>query len=195
MTVELRHGSERHHITLPSEVLLGREPTLIDLLELVVNSTGITRDCVKMIFKGKTLPHDHTPLKVAGVTDGSRIMLLGKKHNPDDDPVVMAIRQVEVTVDTTNQQVLSLKEEVEGVTKGFLPAHLVSSAVKSHSKQCSLLTERLTQLMEQLDGIQLSESSNVPVARERRKSCIQRIQGLLSILDSTATNLSSQLSQ
>ena len=32
-----------------------------------------------MILVGKTLPHDHTPLKVAGVTDGSRIMLLGKK--------------------------------------------------------------------------------------------------------------------
>jgi len=28
---------------------------------------------------GKTLPHDHTPLRVAGVTNGSRIMLLGKK--------------------------------------------------------------------------------------------------------------------
>jgi len=37
--------------------------------------------------------------------------------------------------------------------QGFLPAHLVSSAVKSHSKQCSLLTEKLTQLMEQLDGM------------------------------------------
>jgi len=45
-------GSEKHRITLPSEVLLGREPTLNDLLELVVNTTGITRDCVKMIFKG-----------------------------------------------------------------------------------------------------------------------------------------------
>ena len=45
------------------------------------------------------------------------VMLLWLQHNPDDDPVVMAIRQVEVTVDTTNQQVLSLKEEVEGVTK------------------------------------------------------------------------------
>ena len=32
-----------------------------------------------MILVGKTLPHDHTPLKVAGVADGSRIMLLGKK--------------------------------------------------------------------------------------------------------------------
>jgi len=39
------------------------------------------------------------------------------QHNPDDDPVVMAIRQVEVNVDAHNQQVLSLKEEVEGVTK------------------------------------------------------------------------------
>ena len=44
-------------------------------------------------------------------------MLLWLQHNPDDDPVVMTIRQVEVTVDTANHQVLSLKEEVEGVTK------------------------------------------------------------------------------
>ena len=46
-------GSERHQVTLPSDVLLGREATLNDLLEVVVNTTGITRDCVKMIFKGK----------------------------------------------------------------------------------------------------------------------------------------------
>ena len=46
-------GSERHQVTLPSDVLLGREATLSDLLEVVVNTTGITRDCVKMIFKGK----------------------------------------------------------------------------------------------------------------------------------------------
>ena len=45
-------GSERHQVTLPSEVLLGREVTLNDLLEVVVNTTGITRDCVKMIYKG-----------------------------------------------------------------------------------------------------------------------------------------------
>jgi len=45
------------------------------------------------------------------------IMLLWLQHNPDDDPVVMEIRQVEVTVDAANQQVLSLKEEVEGVAK------------------------------------------------------------------------------
>lgn len=45
-------GSERHQVALPSEVLLGREPTLNDLLEVIVNTTGITRDCVKIIFKG-----------------------------------------------------------------------------------------------------------------------------------------------
>ena len=33
------------------------------------------------VLLGKTLPHDSTPLKVAGVTDGSRIMILGKKVN------------------------------------------------------------------------------------------------------------------
>ena len=33
---------------------------------------------------GKTLPHDNTPLKVAGVADGSRIMILGKKVYKDD---------------------------------------------------------------------------------------------------------------
>ena len=32
-----------------------------------------------LVLLGKTLPHDSTPLKVAGVTDGSRIMILGKK--------------------------------------------------------------------------------------------------------------------
>ena len=35
--------------------------------------------CHHVILEGKTLPHDNTALKVAGVTDGSRIMLLGKK--------------------------------------------------------------------------------------------------------------------
>ena len=33
------------------------------------------------VLLGKTLPHDSTPLKVAGITDGSRIMILGKKVN------------------------------------------------------------------------------------------------------------------
>lgn len=39
------------------------------------------------------------------------------QHNPDDDAVVMAIRQVEVTVDTINQQIESLRSEVDGITK------------------------------------------------------------------------------
>lgn len=191
MTVELRHGSERHQVTLPSDVLLGREATLSDLLEVVVNTTGITRDCVKMIFKGKTLPHDSTPLKVAGITDGSHIMILGKKYNPDSDGVIMAIRQVEITVDTVNQQIESLRSEVDGVTKGFLPSNLISSAVKSHKKQQLHLDEKLTQLMEQLDSLQVSQSSSIQVARERRKSCIQRIQGMLTMLESLASSLDS----
>ena len=48
----------------------------------------IVMQCVTIVnfpLLGKTLPHDNTSLTVAGVTDGSRIMILGKKvhkHNP-----------------------------------------------------------------------------------------------------------------
>ena len=39
------------------------------------------------------------------------------QYNPDNDAIVMAIKQVEVTVDTVNQQIESLRSEVDGITK------------------------------------------------------------------------------
>nr|CAJ65915.1 BAG family molecular chaperone regulator 1 [Suberites domuncula] len=171
-TVQVSHGSDKHQVEIH-----GQERTVAHLKDTLSELTDIPSESQKLIFKGKTLQEDSRPLCDLGIKQGSRLMVLGRKFNADQEPSLKEVVQVCSAVDGGEKKLDGIRDEITGIEKGFVQSELVADACRGLAKRCVSCGEFLMQNLEKLDAIDIPPTETL--IRGKRKSAIVRIQALL----------------
>uniref|UniRef100_A0A5S6QT37 BAG family molecular chaperone regulator 1 n=1 Tax=Trichuris muris TaxID=70415 RepID=A0A5S6QT37_TRIMR len=183
MQLQIIYGPRRHSIDLPLE----SEPalTLLQLKEQVGKTIGVAVENLKLIFGGRLLVGDETPLSTLKFKQGDRIMVLGKQPpvNAELESRMKYLRIVEKDrIGKIGRKLDDLAAQVDGLTKGFLADSLVNEAVERLRKQLNGLCEDCMKTLESMDALSLGDRS-LENARMKRKLLTDRIQGLLKFHD------------
>ena len=93
----------------------------------------------------------------AGLKTGSKIMVLGKKFDPEGDAVYKEVVGVETKLIEAEGRLAGLEGEVQGITAGHLDRVLHGEALKKIQKRLRGSSEELMRMMESLDSISLTE--------------------------------------
>ncbi|XP_043921532.1 BAG family molecular chaperone regulator 1 [Protopterus annectens] len=122
-TVTVKHGGASHHI----KVAAGpdhNEPTLGDMVSVLTQVTGVPPTSQKLVFKGKSLKEMDQTLSALGITDGCKIMLIGKKNCPEEEAELKKLKDIEKTLEQVSKKLQELDSELSGIQK----VNLVPSA-------------------------------------------------------------------
>ncbi|XP_054992624.1 BAG family molecular chaperone regulator 1 [Sorex araneus] len=179
LSVTVTHSNEKHnlHVT-PKEGC--SEPVLRDLAQVVEEATGVPVSCQKLIFKGKSLKDLEQPLSAAGIQDGCRVMLIGKKNNPEEVEL-KKLKDLEKSVDKISGQLEGLNEDLTGLQQGFLVKDIRAEALCKLSRRVKATIEQFMKILEEIDALILPE--NFKDSRLKRKSLVVKIQAFLAECD------------
>jgi len=156
------------------DIKIAEEATMEDLANNLYQLTGVPVSGQKLICQGKQLVKDaSTTVKEAGLKTGSKIMVLGKKFDPEGDAAYKEVVGVETKLIEAEGRLAGLEGEVQGITAGHLDRALHGEALKKIQKRLRGSSEELMRMMESLDSISLTEDQQE--CRTKRKAVIQRI--------------------
>lgn len=180
LSVTVTHSNEKHdlHVT-PKEGC--SEPVLQDLAQVVEEATGVPLSFQKLIFKGKSLKELEKPLSALGIQNGSRVMLIGKKTNPEEEVELKKLKDLENSVDKIAGQLEVLNEDLTGLQKGFLVKDLQAEALCKLSRRVKATIEQFMKILEEIDALILPE--NFKDSRLKRKSLVVKVQAFLAECD------------
>ena len=89
MRVTFKYGKDTHDLDIDDTCTLGALCTRLE------NVAGVPTHLQKIVFKGKSVhaptPGDHDPIvgsALKGLRDGSKLMLLGRKLDPDREALM-----------------------------------------------------------------------------------------------------------
>ncbi|XP_063609523.1 BAG family molecular chaperone regulator 1-like isoform X1 [Penaeus indicus] len=177
----LCHGSSKY------EVVVWGAMTLADLASKIEAVTHISQASQKIIFKGKNLVDPGVTLASYGIGPGAKVMVLGKKFDPEDDASYQAVAQIDNSCSAVEKKLNDLLPEVDSIANGYMEPHLCGEALGKLKKQLLGVNEEFMRLLERLDGISFEE--NQAPARQKRKSVVQRIQHLMERTDQVQENI------
>jgi len=171
------------------DIKIDFDATMADLANELYVLTGVPVSGQKLICGGKQLPKESTvTIKQSGLTQGSKIMVLGKKYDPEQDAMYKQIVEVEKKCIEVEKRLAGIEEEVGGITRGHLDRTLHAQALKTLEKRTKGSNDELMGMMETLDGISLTEEQQD--CRSKRKSVIGRINKALDQDDRLLQKLS-----
>jgi len=180
VTVRVKHNIATYDLVLCDTDTLGQ------LAEKLVGLTGVPVSGQKMIASGRQLNNGPNwlglSLKEAGVKTGSKVMLLGKKYDPEQEEGYKDVLGVEKKSGTVEMKIAKIVNEVDDISKGHLAPSLLPEALGRLSKRCNLLNEESLRLLETLDSISLGEEQLE--ARVKRKSVVTKINRVMDETDS-----------
>jgi len=150
------------------------DATIQNLGEKILELTGVPISGQKLICSGRQLTKDMAvTLAEAGLKTGSKVMILGKKYDPEQEESYKEILELEKKCKNVERKMLEVSDEVmsrtrqyfeylflsqiEGISKGHLDRKLHTEALKNIEKKVRNSNEELLKLLESLDGINLTE--------------------------------------
>jgi len=134
------------------------DATIQNLGEKILELTGVPISGQKLICSGRQLTKDMAvTLAEAGLKTGSKVMILGKKYDPEQEESYKEILELEKRCKNVERKMLEVSDEIEGISKGHLDKNLHTEALKNLQKKVRNSNEELLKLLESLDGINLTE--------------------------------------
>ena len=148
---------------------------LTDLLKAVEEATGVPASGQKLILNGRALTSmDHEKsLRECGVANFAKIMVLGKKFDPEGDEIMRQIKEVEKKSLEVDARLAECAKEVKDIEDGYLASDHHEKALKALLKRCRGGTEEYMRLLEKMDAMQFEEHQSA--ARARRKSVVDKV--------------------
>nr|XP_006811820.1 PREDICTED: BAG family molecular chaperone regulator 1-like [Saccoglossus kowalevskii] len=128
LSVTLIHGSVKHKLDVTKFDESCDELIVLDVLESAKVLTGVPIHAQKLICKGKSLSDPHQTLKDAGVKAGCKVMMIGKKTNPEEETNIKMIADEEKKTRNSEKNQNEIISEVDGIEKGFLEDGLIRQA-------------------------------------------------------------------
>ena len=118
----------------------------------------------------------------AGLKDGTKLMLLGKKVNPAEETFLTVLKPLRSDFDTKVSKLNQSETSVENYEKGFVQEK------KPIDKDIISITEFFMKMLEKLDSMAIGQEFKV--AREKRKGLVKDIQKQLDRADVLRSRLS-----
>jgi len=166
------------------------DATIQDLGEKILELTGVPISGQKLICSGRQLTKDMAvTLSEAGLKTGSKVMILGKKYDPEQEESYKEILELEKKCKNVERKMLEVSEEIEGISKGHLDKNLHTEALKNLQKKVRNSNEELLKLLESLDGINLTEDQKE--CKIKRKSVATNMNKAMDKTDDVLEKLSS----
>ncbi|KAG0706854.1 BAG family molecular chaperone regulator 1 [Chionoecetes opilio] len=181
-SITLCHGTSRH------EVVVRGTMTLEDLASMIEELTNVLHNSQKIIHRGKTLSQREVTLASCGVGPGAKLMVLGRKHEHEDNNVnFQAVLKIEESCIKVERRLNDIVPDVEGISQGYVEARLCGEALTRLRKQLLCVNEDFMRHLEQLDGVNLQETD--VRARQRRKALVKKIQKFMERCDQVQENI------
>lgn len=180
-SITLCHGTSRHEVTVKGTMALE------DLSRMIEELTDVLHTSQKIIHRGKTLSRGEASLASYGVGPGAKLMVLGKKHEPEDSATFHAVLKIEESCIKVERRLYDTMPEVEGISQGYMEARLCGEVLTRHKKQMLAVNEDFMRHLEELDSISFSETD--ARARQRRKTLVKKIQQLMEQCDRVQDNI------
>jgi BCL2-associated athanogene 1 len=179
MQVRVKHNIATHDLAVEESTSLG------ELARRLAELTGVPVAGQRLILSGRQLNGAPGWLEQdvveAGVKNGSKIMLLGKKYDPEQEAGYKAVKEVEHRSGAVEMKIAKIVNDIDGISKGHLAAKLEPEALTKLKKRCNLLNEEALKLLESLDAICLAEEQLE--ARVKRKAVVSRINKVMDETD------------
>nr|XP_039259520.1 BAG family molecular chaperone regulator 1-like [Styela clava] len=183
MDLILVHGATKHLVHVEDD------STVDELMTLVTEKTQIPNFNQKLIYKGVAISKDNVKLlKEFKIKNNSKIMVIGQRHDPEEESILKKLAETEKTVEKMNSSIAKLNSDIDSVKKGFMEKSLLSKSIERLQKILLKYTEDGMQAMEFLDGMKIDEKFKD--ARLKKKSLINKIQTILDKCDIISDNLS-----
>ncbi|XP_033758581.1 BAG family molecular chaperone regulator 1-like [Pecten maximus] len=182
LKLEVIYGSQKHKIELslpPSEA--GDTLTVDHLQKKVQQLTEVPPENQKLIFKGKSLTGSENSLSEFGLKDGVKVMLIGKKPVPTNDPEMTGLRKVETSLKEEEKRLSDITYRLDGIHRGYLDEEKKRYTLIKLDKDLASVIESFTRLLEKLDCFLFDEFNKE--GRAKRKTIVDRIQTLLDRCD------------
>jgi len=167
IAIQLVHGRTKHTVQINPML------PLRSLMDKVEELTGIPQSGQKLICQGQTLTSqdpDNTYLHLHKLSHGSKVMVLGRKVSPENDPSFQKIVEIEKRTLDTAQKFIEISNQVQDIENGHLPKIHIDQALKDLEKRSKTCSEAWMKVLTDLDSIQLDESQTL--ARSKRKSIV-----------------------
>ncbi|XP_030844916.1 BAG family molecular chaperone regulator 1-like isoform X1 [Strongylocentrotus purpuratus] len=181
LEIIVSHGPDKHCVSLPGAATVG------DLSLKLEELTAVPVGGQKIINRGKTLMNHDLNVTEAGIRNGSKLMLIGKKFNPEEDENYKQIVEARKKIDSLAKKQSGISEELSGVEKGYLHKELESNSLSSLGKRLAACHEEYVRLLEKLDALDLGVCNQS--IRMKRRSVIKEIQSQLDTNDSISTTI------
>ncbi|OWK07173.1 BAG1 [Cervus elaphus hippelaphus] len=181
LSVTVTHSNEKHDLQVtPQEG--NSEPIVQDLAQVVEEATGVPLPFQKLIFKGKSLKEMEMPLSALGIQNGCRVMLIGKKNNPEEEAELKKLKDLEKSVEKIADQLEELNKDLAGIQQD-----LQAEALCKLDRRVKATIEQFMKILEEIDTLILPE--NFKDSRMKRKGLVKRIQAFLAECDTVEQNI------
>ena len=135
--------------------------------------TGVPIKSQKLICQGRNLTSNNIEvdtLNDLGVFQGSKVMVLGRKEDPEADEAFKKITDIEKKSFDISQKFAEIQNQLKDIENGHLAKHHHEQALKDLEKKCKICSESWMKTLETLDGIQLNADQTM--AKNKRKAVV-----------------------
>ncbi|XP_070533723.1 BAG family molecular chaperone regulator 1-like isoform X2 [Ptychodera flava] len=126
------------------------------------------------VAHGKSLSDPEQSLLSAGLKEGCKVMMIGRKSNPEEDANRSMVSEEEKKAEITGKKQKAVEEELDGIEKGFLQKNLIREAYAKLLKRLAICNEEYMRILEKLDSMTVPEDQRS--VRSNKKDLIKRIQ-------------------
>lgn len=168
-----RSGSNRHVVDIDDNAQLS------DLMGHVELMTGVPTSGQKLVLNGKALTSldPAKTLKECRVTNNCKVMVLGKRFDPQGDEIYKKVQEIEQKSVEVDGRLAEVRTEVRDIDLGYLAREHHEKALKSLLKRCKAGSEELMRLLETLDAMRFEEHQSE--AKMKRKSVVNKVNAAL----------------
>jgi len=164
--IQLVHGRNKYNISI-----CPRAP-LAELMKQVEEITEIPFSGQKLICQAKTLTSNDpykTSLASCNLITGSKVMVLGRKNDPEKDESYQKIVAIEKNILDMAQKFVDISKQVQEIT--HLPKEHHENALRDLEKRSKVCSEQWKCSLESLSGIQLDEKTQA-MSKSKCKSVV-----------------------
>ncbi|EGW05988.1 BAG family molecular chaperone regulator 1 [Cricetulus griseus] len=92
-----------------------------------------------------------TPLSALGIQNGCRVMLIGEKNNPEEEPELKKLKDLEVSVEKTADHLEELNKELSDIQQGFLAKEVEAEVLYKLDRKVKATIEQFMKILEEID--------------------------------------------
>lgn len=187
LKLHLKWGPEKHDVDLASS------STLSELMNVIEENIGVPVEGQKIILSGKSLTSLDREKSLTDLRfkDGSKVMILGKRFDPQSDEMYKKVEDVREKSFAVTKRIVEISKDVTDIENGHLDRKLQPEALRSLSKRCKICSEEYMKLLEKLDSFTFAEHQIQ--AKMKRKSVVIETNSALDRADDLVKQIDSLL--